>query len=136
MLIFIFYSILIAISAFRAIFEGKKMKFKPIKNVTPAQLKFEKGVPVFLRFEKPFALGKEVKNSNKPTPLIAVCTNMETGEIVEIIVPAVLDSIITEEYGLDYVGRMFRVEKTSNPEENGKKYAKFSVIEFEIDAEV
>ena len=110
------------------------MKFKTVKNVTLAQLKLEKGVEVYVRIEKPFTIGKEVKNSNKQPPLIAECTNLVTGELVEVIVPKVLESILTEEYNDGYVGRCFCIEKTSNPDENGKKYAKFSVIEIEPEA--
>lgn len=110
------------------------MKFKTVKNVTLGQLKLEKGTPVFVRVEKEFFIGKDVKNSNKAPPLLAEVTNLETGEVLEMIVPTVLASTFTEGYdGTNYVGKCFRVEKLTNPDENGKRYSKFSLIEIELE---
>jgi hypothetical protein len=83
----------------------------------------------FLRFETAMAKGKIV-DDKKEAPMMARVTDMETGELGEVILGTVLVSRLNEEYPDDkYVGRIFCLTKTAP--EGTRKYSMFHITEVE-----
>lgn len=112
------------------------LKFKRAKLVTLPLLKPQLDVPFYVRIEAPVFLGKEIKgdgvNAKMEPAHIANCTNLETGEMCQIIIPTVLLSILTEEYENEsYVGKSFELVKLPKP--SGKRYHGFTVAEIEVE---
>lgn len=112
-------------------------QFKRTKVVTVPLLKPALGVPFYVRADGEIYLGKELKataGAKKMEPAhLMNCTNLETGELCQIIVPSVLLSIMTEEYPeKSYVGKSF--EMTKLPKNSGKDYHGFTVNEIEVEA--
>lgn len=108
-------------------------RFKVKKPVTLPLLKLEKGVPIYCTINEEMYIGKGNTKKDMAPPTLLNITNLETGEMAEIIVPAVLGSIFTEHYPeASYVGLSFEIEKTTNPTEGGARYSKFRVSELEV----
>lgn len=103
-------------------------------KITLPQFKFVVEVPRYLRIESAIYLGKEMKPAEgkkamEPAHLARV-TDLETGELGEVIVPAVLMSTLQEAMPNDsYVGKCFAITKQKRQE--GKRYDKFGVDEIE-----
>lgn len=131
------------------------LKFKVTKNVTLPLIKPEIGQPVFFRVTAPVKIGKAVEK-DKDAAIIADCVNLLTGEEAQILVPAVLQGILHDEYGAPrfgtvekgapvteleppiedqvrdrYVGKSFQMIKHERA--TGKKYHSYSVAEIELE---
>lgn len=105
------------------------MAFKKIKDVTLPFLKLQNETLYYFKFTSPMFEGKKIEKGSKadmaPATLANVI-NLETGEKCQIICPAVLQGILRDEYGEDYVGRCFEIVKHR---EASQKYSTFSVAE-------
>lgn len=113
-------------------------KFKTKRIVTIPQLKWEEGVTYYLRFDSPAALGKsieKVKNERgeeKKPPMLCQVTNLETGELQEVIMGAVLLSTLNEAYPNDaYVGLSFAITKEGLVKGKSNSYARWHIEEVE-----
>jgi hypothetical protein len=117
--------------------------FKVKKNLTKPLLKFVEGAPVYVKIEGAMFVGKEMKGKNagtepkkkEPATLCDV-TDLTTGEACQIILHAVVKSVLTDEYPNDsYVGKGFQITKMGKAP--GKDYNRFDVQEIELpEAEV
>jgi hypothetical protein len=66
-------------------------------------------------------------------PQLAQVVNLETGEIVQIIVGSVLESELKREYPDDsYIGKGFQIQKAKI---QGKRYAAYQIAELELEEE-
>lgn len=110
-------------------------KFARTRAVTLPILKFVEEVPRFLTLTGEMFTGKEQKADKpgeKPMEPATLChaTDLETGELGQIIVNTALVGILNEEYpNTSYVGKSF--ELTKHAKKDGKRYNTFSV--FEVD---
>lgn len=108
-------------------------KFKVVRNLTLPLFKFVEGTPQNLLITSAMFVGKEMKaiegKKKEPATLCNV-TDMETGEAGQIILHAVVKSILNDEYPNDsYVGKAFEIcKKGKDP---GKEYNRFTVWEIE-----
>lgn len=95
------------------------------KLLTIPALSLKENEPRILRFDSLMKIGKvmkaqEGKKQMEPATIASV-TDMNTGEIFELIVPAVLQSVLHENFpNDDYVGRVFELEAL--PKREGKQY--------------
>ena len=110
-------------------------KFKRTKVVTMPLLKPVLDQPFYVKMTGEIFLGKEIKAGEgakmEPAHLVN-CVNLETGELCQIIVPAVLLSIVNEEYPENsYVGKSFEIVKMAKG--GGKRYHPFKVAEIEVE---
>lgn len=110
-------------------------KFARTKAVTLPVFKLADDVPVYLTATGEMYEGKEQKPAKagekpmEPATILPV-VNVETGEVGQIIVGAVLEGILNETYPDGaYVGKSFEIVKHAKKE--GKRYNTYSV--FEID---
>jgi hypothetical protein len=104
------------------------------KLLTLPVLKWEVGKPKYLKIEAAMHIGKEMKakdNEKKKEPAtLCNVTDLATGEPAQIIVNAVLKSVLTEEYPGDaYVGLCFSITKQAR--QAGKQYDPFAIEEIE-----
>lgn len=96
--------------------------------VTLPLLKLAVGKVAYVRIEEPMYTGKAV--DDKEAAILCKVTNLETGELSEIILPTVLRSIFTEEFPDDgYVGKGFSIELVKV---DGKKYHQIKLAELEL----
>lgn len=110
-------------------------EFKPKRLLTVPVLSLKDNEPRILRFDGKMHIGKTMKTKEgekaKDPATIASVTDMESGEIFELIVSAVLHSVLDETFPDDsYVGRVFSV--TALPKRDGKQYKGMKVFEMEI----
>lgn len=110
--------------------------FKTLKKLTRPTFKFVIGKAVYVRIDEKVFIGKELKKDaseggNKREPAhVANVTNLETGELGQIIVSAVVLSVLNDEYpGDTYVGKCFSITKLQKTE--GKAYFPYNVDEIE-----
>ena len=119
---------------------GPVTRFVPkiIKILTLPLLKLEEGVPVYIKFEGPTFIGKEIAEEGdkkrKEPPTMANVTNLETGELAQIMLGSVLQGILADDYPGDrYVGKGFMVllgaKKRSK---HGGAYNTYNVSEIEV----
>lgn len=109
------------------------------KLVTLPQLKLLEGGKVYIKPEA--AMVKEADKVRKDKdgnevietgPFTMRVTNLETGELMQIVVPAVLHGVLCDNYvGDSYVGKGFQVEVCKKVA--GKKYREIKVAELELD---
>jgi len=116
--------------------EPTKLKFTIKRAVTLPIMKIFANTPVYLRLDAPMFEGKllpdDIKQGKTEGAHIVNCTNLETGEQVQIVVPKVLEAVLNETYLDDsYVGLSFEVTKQKMI--TGKKYHNFTVKEIEVD---
>lgn len=112
------------------------MAFKRIKNLTLDILKFVELEPRHVKITGPIHLGKEQKKgkgdeekAREPAHL-APCINLEDGSECQIIVAAVVLSVLEDEYPSgSYVGKCFAITKKNRVA--GKQYFPYSVEEIE-----
>ena len=110
---------------------------KIIKVVTVPLLKLRAGMTVHVKIEAPMEKGKVQKNEpdKEPATLLRV-TNLETGELCQIIVGAALHGIFDDEYPeASYVGRGFQIvigEQKDSKAGGGKRYNQYTVNEIEV----
>jgi hypothetical protein len=107
------------------------MAFKIKKHVTLPLFKLD-STPRYLRFEGAVYIGKVVEDKKEP-PHLAKVTDMETGEMGEVILGTVLLGNLNEHYPEDkYVGKIFCLTKTSP--EGSRKYSLYNITEVEEEA--
>jgi hypothetical protein len=114
-------------------------KYTRTRSVTLPVFKVEVEVPLYLMVNGPMFIGKPVEaktgaDGKKGVPMepatIMPVTNIETGEVGQIIVNAALKSILDETYPKDsYVEKSFEIVK--HEKRAGKRYHTFSVFEIE-----
>lgn len=105
--------------------------FKRTKVITVPLLKPAIDVPVYIRADAPIYVGKKIDDKMEAAHLLN-CTNLESGEMNQLIIPAVLLSLFSETYENDsYVGKCFEV--TKHPKPSGKGYHPFSLNEIEVE---
>jgi hypothetical protein len=113
--------------------------FTPVRKklLTRPVLKWVVDKPNYIKIETAMHIGKDIKSrtpvdeakKKEPATLCNV-TNLETGEPAQIILNAVLKSVLIEEYPNDsYVGKCFAVTKQSR--QPGKQYDPFNIEEIE-----
>ncbi len=112
-----------------------KPSFKVKKLITLPLLKFQIDEPIFVKFEEPMFIGKEIKGTGDKAKMepatLANVINLETGEPCQIILATVLKSILTENYENNaYVGCAFQI--TKGKKASGKSYNPYSVAELEL----
>jgi len=112
------------------------MSFKRVRNLTLDILKFVENEPRYVKITGPIHLGKEQKagkgdEEKKRDPAhLAHCINLEDGSECQIIVSAVVMSVLDDEYPTEtYVGKCFAITKKNRVP--GKQYFPYSVEEIE-----
>lgn len=121
------------------------IQFKVKKHVTVPVLKIpDNGAPIYVRVNEAIhtakdntgrmpATPKEGEVKRKPPQLMQV-TNLETGEIAQIVAGTVLESELKENYpGDGYVGKCFEIKKFKAS--GTKAYALYQVAEIEVEEE-
>jgi len=114
----------------------KVSKFKTKKLLTRALMKLVKGEPRYLLCEKPIYLGKEMPEKDptkkpKDAAHILECLDLETGEEMQFLVPAVVQGVFKDTYPNEsYVGKGFEITKMER--QPGKGYDPYRVAEIEI----
>lgn len=83
---------------------ARGLKFKTVRKVTYNLLKPAIDKPVYLRFNQPVKIGKKVDKQKDPA-IVAVVTDLETGEECQFLVPAVFQGILHDEYGAPRYGK-------------------------------
>jgi hypothetical protein len=102
--------------------------------LTKPLLKYSVGMAVYVLIETAAHIGKEMKpgadgKKKEPATLCDV-VDLKTGEPCQIILNAVVKSVLAEEYPNDsYVGKCFAITKQARV--TGKAYDPFSVEEIE-----
>jgi hypothetical protein len=132
----------------RSLMANETMQFEIVKHVTLPLIKLlEDGTPMFLRFEsaiktadqlqatrtrktKDPVTGKEVEaGAAMPPPDIADVTNLENGQLGQIIVNTVLRSNLDKVYPSDgYVNKCFQLKKIKT----SKRYFTFEILEIRL----
>jgi hypothetical protein len=108
--------------------------FKIARRVTLPLSKWKNEVSKYLRIEGEIFQGKEIESpkegeQEKPPAFLFNATDLETGEMVQVIAAKVLKSTLSEEYpDLGYVGKMFQI---TQHRDTAKKYNTFSITEVE-----
>jgi hypothetical protein len=110
------------------------MAFKRVRNLTLDILKFVENEPRNVKITGLIHLGKEQKDKDetkKKAPAhLAPCINLDDGSECQIIVAAVVLSVLTDDYPNEsYVGRCFEITKKARAE--GKQYFPYGVAEIE-----
>lgn len=105
------------------------------KNLTPPVLKLDEDITRYIKIDGPMHLGRDVKakegEKQKEPAQIIDCTNMESGEVCQIIASAIIRSTLDENYpGQSYVGKAFAITKRGR--QPGKQYNKFEILEIEV----
>jgi hypothetical protein len=122
--------------------DGKPgLKFKIEKRIVVPTMKVELNTAIFVRFEQPIEARKKMEEEKQPdgtmkavekTIEIARVTNLETGEICEIVAGTVLMSELAEAYEQGgYVGKSFRILKKDVA---GKRYKAYELDEISVEA--
>lgn len=112
-------------------------KFKVLRNVTVPTLKMELESPIYIKAMGPHFKGKDQKpvkdpdtgemKTPKPVDILTV-TDIESGELRQLVLGAALLSILDEGYPENaYVDKAFRVIK--HDKSPGKRYFTYSVDE-------
>ena len=83
-------------------------RFKITRRLVYPLLKLEEGITSYLRFDTGFYIGKDIQGSDKQPPVLALATDLETGEQGEVIIGSVLKGIF-EEKCPDFIGKTFAV---------------------------
>ncbi len=115
------------------------MDYEVIRQVNLPVMKKIDEEPIFVRFESPMYVGKQLKRATdtkekngktrSPATLAAI-TNMETGEQFLLIINQVLKDNLNDGYPDDsYVGKTFRIVQHSR---EGKSYKTYSLSEISL----
>src|SRR5216684_5393072 len=109
-------------------------QFKRVKNLTLDLLKFVENQPRHVKITGAIHLGKDQKTDKegkKREPAhLAPCINLDDGAECQIIVAAVVLSVLNDEYPNEaYIGRCFEIVKKNRVE--GKQYFPYGVEEIE-----
>lgn len=108
-------------------------KFKIVRQVTLPTFKLQVGIPFAFRADGVIVQGKKLKtdtdSKREPASLLAV-TNLDTGEVGQIVLGAVLKGNLEEQYpDQAYVGKSFAILKGEKRE--GKRYNEYQIMEIE-----
>lgn len=103
--------------------------FKVKRPITLPQLKLVEEQPIYVRMESMIYQGKEVPDSDMDAPLLVKVTNLETGELQEVVVGSVLNSVLTEDMEDSYEGLCFMI--TMHTKADGKRYRTYTIAEIE-----
>jgi len=104
------------------------------KVITLPLLKFVTNKAIFVTIEEPMFKGREMPETKMDPATLCNCVNLETGEQVQIIVSAVLESTFNEEYeDNSYVGKSFMIKKLPKAKSDAK-YFPYSLAEVEVEA--
>lgn len=112
-------------------------QFKPVikKKLILPLLKFSENETIYVKVISPIVQGKNIQSSKKveiekPADLCNVI-NMMTGDEMQIIVPAVVKSVLEQEYpDQSYVDLGFAI--TRGEKQPGKRYINYRVDEIEV----
>lgn len=116
--------------------------FKPviIKRVTMPTLKLMPDVPAYVKILEPIFKAKEQKlkegekeKDRKKPPMLFNVINLETGEAMQLVAGAVVQSEITESYPKDaYVDKCFMIVKGKKKDlTGGRGYFTYEIAEIE-----
>lgn len=98
-------------------------------------LKMPEGSTRYVQFTGPTFIGKKIVEAGKPAkepPTMANVINLETGEMVQIMLGKVLTGILAEEYPSDgYVGKRFSIETCGKKRGGGNSYNTYRLNELE-----
>lgn len=116
---------------------GARPMFKVKRQVTAALLKIENDKTVYVRFEcepykaKPAATSRAPREGEavQEPPIIARVTNLETGELCEIILGQVLVTELADAYPEGVTGRGFQITKHKL---ESKRYNTYEIAELEL----
>lgn len=121
---------------------GSAVKFKIARRIVVPTMKVEMDTEIFVRFEQPIEKRLKMEEEKQPdgslksvekTIEIGRVTNLETGEICEIVAGTVLLSELGEAYpNAEYVGKCFRILKKKVP---GKRYNAYELDEIEVEGD-
>lgn len=75
------------------------------KALTLPVLKLVKDVPTYIRFDSPMRIGKKVEADKDPA-IVADVTDLETGEVFQFLVPAVVQGVLHDEFGAPKFGKL------------------------------
>lgn len=105
-------------------------QFTKKRAITLPLFKLSANQEYYFKVLAPIYTGKEIAGSQMAAPKLANVLDLETGELGQIIVGAVLFSSLTEAYeGEDYVGRCFEIVKI--PADGNRRYALWNISEVE-----
>lgn len=118
-----------------------EFKFKKIRAVNRPLLKFKTDEPLYVKAEKPMYKGKEIAadkakegDKKKEPAMLLDVIDLTTGEEAQIILSAVVQSVLKEEYPSDkYVGKCFSMTKKGRAP--GKSYDQYTVVEIEVETD-
>lgn len=113
-----------------------------VRVLTRPTIKLEIGTPVYVLIQSRVVIGKEIK-SRRPTDAdkekkrepahVADVVNLETGELNQLIVSAVVLGVLNDDYPHDaYVGKSFSIKKLDK--KAGKDYFPYEVREIKTPA--
>jgi hypothetical protein len=110
------------------------MSYKRVKNLTLDILKFSENEPRAVKITAAMHIGKDQKadaeGKKREPAVLASCINLDDGAECQIIISAVVKSVLTDEYPNDtYVGKCFLITKKTRVA--GKQYFPYSVEEIE-----
>jgi hypothetical protein len=126
------------------------MQFEIVRHVTLPQIKLpDDGSALYLRFEKAIETARQLeamktrrsKNATTestetplPPPQVAEVTNLQTGELGQFIVNAVLESNLNESYPDEgYVKKCFSIKQLSLKKgRGGYSYKTFEILEIRL----
>ena len=116
--------------------EKPKFKYNKVRAVTLPLYKPTIDQEFYVRFNEVIVQAKDSRTDeekasgqNEP-PMLANVTVLDTGEEMQLIIPAVLQAELSDNYENDgYVGKCFALTKLKK--KDGKRYHNFSVIEIE-----
>jgi len=104
------------------------------KVITLPLLKFVTNKAIYVTIEGAMFKGREMPETKMEAATLCNCINLETGEQVQIIVSAVLESTFNEEYeDNSYVGKSFMIKKLPKAKSDAK-YFPYSLAEVEVEA--
>lgn len=108
---------------------------KVIRSITLPLIKPQLDVPVYVKITGALFEGKKVEGTSDASKMepatLFNCIDLVTGELAQMIAPAVLKSILAEEYPDDsYIGLGFGI--TKHPKVSGKRYHTFTVQQIEV----
>jgi len=105
-------------------------KFKVAKVVTRPVLRLIDNTPVVFKIEGAMFEGKAIEGSKMAPATLMHVTDVLTGRPSQIVVPAVLEAELNENYPAQkYVGLIFGVEKLEKVE--GKRYSNYNILELD-----
>jgi hypothetical protein len=107
------------------------------RHVTlPTLGKLKDGQVIYIRFDSVMSVSKVTKPQKDGQPkeepaTIAQVTMLDTGELYTFLVPAVVKSVLNEEYPKEtYLGKGFAITQVG--QKDGKRYKNYTVAELEL----